>query len=85
MKEARLFFQVQLYAILDILPAIDVYEWMIQLYPDWFEVYNGIADVYRFKGDNQMAIKYYAKSLEMNPDFGYAKEIAATIEELSKN
>jgi tetratricopeptide (TPR) repeat protein len=63
--------------------SITVYKWMIQLYPDWWEVYNGIADVYRFNEENQKAIKYYAKSLEMNPDFDYAKEIAATIEELS--
>lgn len=62
--------------------AIEVYEWMMLLYPEWFEVYDGIADVYRFMGKNQEAIKYYAKSLEMNPDIDYAKEIAKIIAEL---
>ncbi len=64
--------------------SIIVYSWMMQLFPDWFEVYNGIADVYRYKGENKTAIKYYAKSLELNSDFDYAKEIVTAIEELSK-
>lgn len=64
--------------------AVEVYNWIIDLYPDWFESYNGIADVYRCKGDRKKAIKYYAKSLEINPESEYAQGIAKVLEELTQ-
>lgn len=64
--------------------AIEVYKWIIELYPDWFESYNGIADGYRLKGDKEQAIKNYAKSLELNPDIDYARAVNEVLIELTE-
>ncbi len=64
--------------------AIEIYKWIIELYPDWWNAYNGVADIYRIKGDKKLAIKYYAKSLEMNPETWYAKEISEMLKMLTK-
>lgn len=64
--------------------AIGIYKWIIEIDPDWFEGYNGIADVYKLKGDKELAIKYYAKSLEINPEMWYAKMISDALKELAK-
>jgi len=47
--------------------AVEIYNWIIELHLDWWSGYKGIADVYNYKGDKEKAIKYYAKSLELNP------------------
>jgi len=49
-----------------------------------FESYNGIADVYRLKGDKEQAIKNYAKSLELYPDIDYAREVIGVLKELTE-
>ena len=64
--------------------AIEIYKWIIEIDPDWFEGYNGIADVYRMKGDKALAIKYYAKSLEMNPERWYAISISEMLKVLTE-
>jgi CubicO group peptidase (beta-lactamase class C family) len=64
--------------------AIEVYKWIIELFPDWFASYKGIADVYRLKGDNEQAIKYYTKSLDLNSDTLYAKAISEILKTLTK-
>lgn len=64
--------------------AIGIYKWIIEMYPDWWDAYNGIADVYRVKGDKVLAIKYYAKSLEMNPEMWYAKQVSEVMKELTE-
>jgi len=64
--------------------SIIIYKWIIELYPDWFEGYNGIADVYKLKGDKELAIKNYAKSLEMNPEMEYAISISEELKELTE-
>ena len=64
--------------------AIEIYKWIIELYPDWFESYNGIADVYRLRGDKELAIKYYAKSLEMNPERWYAILISEALKRVAR-
>jgi CubicO group peptidase (beta-lactamase class C family) len=64
--------------------AIAIYKWIIELHPDWWNAYNGIADVYRIRGDKELAIKYYAKSLEMNPEMWYAKQVSEVMKELTE-
>ncbi len=64
--------------------SITIYKWIIGLYPDWWDAYNGIADVYRLKGDKEQAIKNYAKSLELFPDIEYAREIIRYLKELTE-
>ncbi len=64
--------------------SISVYQIILELYPDWFEGYNGIADVYRLSGNRDQAVIYYTKSLQLNPDPDYANAVDAHIKELSK-
>ena len=64
--------------------AIGIYKWIIELYPDWWDAYNGIADVYYLRGDKELAIKYLAKSLEMNPERWYAILISEALKELTE-
>ncbi len=64
--------------------AIEIYKWIIEIDPDWWDAYYGIADVYRMKGDKELAIKYFAKSLEMNPEMWYAISISEKLKELTE-
>ena len=61
--------------------AIEIYKWIIEIDPDWCEAYNGIADVYRMKGDKKLAIKNYAKSLVLKPEDNDAIEWLQKINE----
>ena len=64
--------------------SINVYKLIMQLYPDWFEGYGGIADVYRLMGNKEQAIKYYTKSLELFSHPDYANFINEVIKELNQ-
>lgn len=64
--------------------AIEIFNWIIDIYPDWSWVYNAIADVYRMKGDKELAIKNYAKSLELDPDLDHAFSISEMLKGLTE-
>jgi tetratricopeptide (TPR) repeat protein len=64
--------------------SINVYKLILELYPNWFEGYGGIADVYRFKGNKEQAIQYYTKSLELFSHPDYANFIHQVIKELKE-
>jgi tetratricopeptide (TPR) repeat protein len=64
--------------------AIEIYKLILELYPYWGWAYNGIADVYRMKGEKELAIKYYAKSLEMNTGRWNVKQISEKLKELTE-
>ena len=38
------------------------------MYPDSWNVYDSLGEGHMIKGDRALAIKYYQKSLELNPD-----------------
>lgn len=65
--------------------SILVYNLIMELYPDWFEGYGGIADVYRLMSDKEQAIKYYTKSLELFSQPWYANFINQVIKELNES
>jgi tetratricopeptide (TPR) repeat protein len=44
------------------------------LFPESFNVWDSLAECYMKQGDNQAAIKYYNKSLELNPGNANAKD-----------
>jgi len=64
--------------------SIGVYKLIMKLYPNWFEGYGGIADVYRLNGNKEQAIKYYTKSLELFPHPDYANFVNQVIKELNE-
>ncbi len=47
--------------------AIAILKLNVETYPEYANGYDSLAEAYMLKGDNEAAIKNYAKSLELNP------------------
>jgi hypothetical protein len=47
--------------------AVEVLKLTVEAYPDSFNVYDSLAEAYMNRGDRELAIKNYEKSLELNP------------------
>jgi glyoxylase-like metal-dependent hydrolase (beta-lactamase superfamily II) len=62
--------------------AIEVFKLNIDAFPKSWNVYDSLAEAYITKGINELAIKYYKKSIELNPENNNAKDI---IKRLEKN
>ncbi len=51
--------------------AVEVFKLNVEAYPGSFNVYDSLAEAYMNRGDRELAIKNYEKSLELNPkNFG---------------
>jgi CubicO group peptidase (beta-lactamase class C family) len=48
--------------------AIKIFQLNVEAYPQDYNAYDSLAEAYAAKGDKALAIKNYAKSLELNPD-----------------
>lgn len=48
--------------------AIEVFKMNVELYPDSWNVYDSLGEGYMNDGQTQLAIEYYEKSLELNPE-----------------
>ncbi|MFC1572162.1 alpha/beta fold hydrolase [Candidatus Eisenbacteria bacterium] len=59
--------------------AIELFKLNVQAYPESWNVYDSLAEGYMTRGDTALAITYYEKSLELNPDNTGARQ---RIEEL---
>ncbi len=55
--------------------AIAVFKLNVEVYPKYANGYDSLAEAYMIKGDNEAAIKNYAKSLELNPKNANAVEM----------
>jgi tetratricopeptide (TPR) repeat protein len=62
--------------------AIRVFTLNTQLFPNAWNTWDSLADAYMKKGEKQIAIGFFKKSLELNPKNGYAKEM---VEQMEKN
>ncbi|MCK5588523.1 MAG: serine hydrolase, partial [Candidatus Lokiarchaeota archaeon] len=54
--------------------AITVFKINVDLYPESWNVYDSLGEVYMLNGDTEVAIKNYEKSLELNPSSAEAIE-----------
>jgi len=54
--------------------AIAILKFNIEMYPRYSNGYDSLAEAYMVKGDKDLAIKNYAKSLELNPKSTHAIE-----------
>jgi putative intracellular protease/amidase len=54
--------------------AIKVFMLNVNAFPESWNVYDSAAEAYMLNGENQTAVKYYKKSLEINPDNENAKK-----------
>ncbi len=48
-------------------PALQIFLLNLRLYPESCNVYDSLGEAYMIKGDKELAIKNYAKSLVLNP------------------
>jgi len=48
--------------------AIEIFRFNSELNPDSFNCYDSLGEAYMIKGEKDLAIKNYAKSLELNPE-----------------
>ena len=48
--------------------AIEVFKLNVELFPDAFNPYDSLGEAYMIKGENNLAIKNYEKSVELNPE-----------------
>jgi polyisoprenoid-binding protein YceI len=60
--------------------AIQIFQENAESYPEDSNVYDSLAEAYAVKGDRVNAIKYYKKSLEMNPNNANATEVLRHLE-----
>ena len=67
------------YYLMNTVGDLDAAEKVLKLnmeeYPDWFNAYDSYAEIKMLKGKTEEAIKYYKKSLEMNPGNDNAVEM----------
>jgi predicted alpha/beta superfamily hydrolase len=55
--------------------AIDIFKQNIKNYPNSFNVYDSMGEAYMIKGEKQMAIKNYEKSILLNPNNDNGKKM----------
>jgi glyoxylase-like metal-dependent hydrolase (beta-lactamase superfamily II) len=54
--------------------AIALFKINVELFPKSWNVYDSLAEAYAVKGETGLAIQYYERSLELNPDNQNAKD-----------
>lgn len=60
--------------------AISVFKLNTERYPDSWNTWDSLAEAYYRKGDKELAIKYYKKSIELNPGNEHGKQMLREIE-----
>lgn len=65
--------------------AITIFELNVKTYPNSWNVYDSLAEAYMKKGNNELAIKNYKKSLELNPKNETAQKMIDKLQENKKN
>lgn len=60
--------------------AVNMFKLNVSLYPDSSNVYDSLGEAYMLKGEKELAIKNYKKSLELDPENNNAKAMIKRIE-----
>lgn len=60
--------------------AIEVFKLNTEIFPESFNVWDSFAEAFMISGDKENAIKYYKKSLELNPDSQNGKDALKKLE-----
>lgn len=60
--------------------AIAVFKLNMEEYPDSWNVYDSLGEAYMIKGDKELSIKFYKKSLEINPKNQYGIDALKKLE-----
>jgi glyoxylase-like metal-dependent hydrolase (beta-lactamase superfamily II) len=62
--------------------ALTVFQMNVETFPQSFNVYDSLAEAYLYLGDKHNTVRYYKKSLELNPQNENAKSRLERIDEL---
>ncbi len=54
--------------------AIDIFKLNVEMYPESGNAYDSLAEAYMSDGQNELAIEFYEKALELNPKNDGARE-----------
>lgn len=65
--------------------AIEIFKLNVEAYPDAFNPYDSLGEAYMLKGDTELAIKNYQKSIDLNPDNTNGINMLKKIEEKMKS
>ena len=65
----------------DLDKAFEVLKLNTEYFPKAFNTWDSLAEVYMLKGEKDLAIKYYKKSLELNPNNNNAKDFIKKLEQ----
>ncbi|MEK7728471.1 MAG: serine hydrolase, partial [candidate division KSB1 bacterium] len=60
--------------------AIAIFEMNVYAFPQSANAFDSLAEAYMGKGDNELATKYYKKSLSLNPENANAEEMLKKLE-----
>ena len=55
--------------------AIKIFQLNIKAYPQSWNVYDSLGEAYMKKGEKKLAVKFYNKSLELNPKNDNARKM----------
>lgn len=55
--------------------AIEVFKWNVEAHPDSWNVYDSLAEAYMNQNNKKLSIKFYKKSIELNPENNNGKEM----------
>ena len=53
----------------------------VKLYPEAWNTYDSLGEAYAIKGNKELAIKNYEKSMELNPNNEFGKLALAKLKE----
>ncbi|MBD3223682.1 MAG: serine hydrolase [Caldithrix sp.] len=59
--------------------AIQIFKLNVEAFPEAYNVYDSLGEAYMVKGNKELAVKNYAKSLQLNPDNSNAINMLAKI------
>ena len=60
--------------------AMDIFELNVYAFPQSANAFDSFAEAYMENGDKELAMKYYKKSLELNPENENAKDMLKKLE-----
>ncbi|MGB8953434.1 MAG: serine hydrolase [Candidatus Aminicenantales bacterium] len=61
--------------------AIEIFKLNVEVYPDYANGWDSLAEAYMLNGDKKLAIKYYQKCLELNPSSQNARNMLKRLTE----
>lgn len=80
-QNTLLLFSYALLASNEIEPAIEVMKLEVQEYPDFWNAYDTLAEIYAAMGEKHLSIENYEKSIQLNPDNRNALEKVKKLKE----